>query len=240
MRNISIIIPTYKEKENIFKLTKKILTLYPKAVIFVVDDTENLNLKNRFKSNKIKYFLRKNKKGRGSAVLYGLKKSLRYKSNSIFIEMDADFSHNPKELKKKIEFFIKNDLDLLISSRYLENSKIINWPIQRLVFSKLSNKLAQFLLDVGVTDYTNGFRIYSRRSVELIVKKCGRIGDGFIVLSEILLTIKLNKFKIRELPTIFVNRRRGESSVNFKLIIQSLIGIVILYFIKIKNIIKKN
>ena len=240
MHNISIIIPTYKEKENIFKLTKKILSIYPKAVIFVVDDTENLNLKNRFKSNKIKYFLRKNKKGRGSAVLYGLKKSLQYKSNSIFIEMDADFSHNPKELKKKIEFFIKNDLDLLISSRYLENSKIINWPIQRLVFSKLSNKLAQFLLDVGVTDYTNGFRIYSRRSVELIVKKCGRIGDGFIVLSEILLTIKLNKFKIRELPTIFVNRKRGESSVNFKLIIQSLIGIVILYFIKIKNIIKKN
>ena len=235
MRNISIIIPTYKEKENIFKLTKKILSLYPKAVIFVVDDTENLNLKNRFKSNKIKYFLRKNKKGRGSAVLYGLKKSLQYKSNSIFIEMDADFSHNPKELKKKIEFFIKNDLDLLISSRYLESSKIINWPIQRLVFSKLSNKLAQFLLNVGVTDYTNGFRIYSRRSVELIVKKCGRIGDGFIVLSEILLTIKLNKFKIRELPTIFVNRKRGESSVNFKLIIQSLIGIVKLYFIKIKN-----
>ncbi len=235
MRNISIIIPTYKEKENIFKLTKKILSLYPKAVIFVVDDTKNLNLKNRFKSNKIKYFLRKNKKGRGSAVLYGLKKSLRNKSNSIFIEMDADFSHNPKELKKKIEFFIKNDLDLLISSRYLESSKIINWPIQRLVFSKLSNKLAQFLLNVGVTDYTNGFRIYSRRSVELIVKKCGRIGDGFIVLSEILLTIKLNKFKIRELPTIFVNRKRGESSVNFKLIIQSLIGIVKLYFIKIKN-----
>ena len=235
MRNISIIIPTYKEKENIFKLTKKILSLYPKAVIFVVDDTENLNLKNRFKSNKIKYFLRKNKKGRGSAVLYGLKKSLRNKSNSIFIEMDADFSHNPKELKKKIEFFIKNDLDLLISSRYLESSKIINWPIQRLVFSKLSNKLAQFLLNVGVTDYTNGLRIYSRRSVELIVKKCGRIGDGFIVLSEILLTIKLNKFKIRELPTIFVNRKRGESSVNFKLIIQSLIGIVKLYFIKIKN-----
>ena len=235
MRNISIIIPTYKEKENIFKLTKKILSFYPKAIIFVVDDTENLNLKDRFKSNNIKYFLRKNKKGRGSAVLYGLKKSLRYKSNSIFIEMDADFSHNPKELKRKIDFFIKNDLDLLISSRYLENSKIINWPIQRLVFSKLSNKLAQILLNVGVTDYTNGFRIYSRRSVELIVKKCGKIGDGFIVLSEILLTIKLNKFKIRELPTIFVNRRRGESSVNFKLIIQSLIGIVKLYFIKIKN-----
>ena len=63
--------------------------------------------------------------------------------------------------------------------------------MQRLIFSKLSNILASLLLNVGVTDYTNGFRIYSRRSVELIVRKCGKIGDGFIVLSEILLTIKL-------------------------------------------------
>ena len=100
MQNISIIIPTYKEKENIFKLTKKILNLFPHSTIFVIDDTKDLNLKNKFKSNKIKYFLRKNKRGRGSAVIYGLKKSLKNKSNNIFIEMDADFSHNPNELKK--------------------------------------------------------------------------------------------------------------------------------------------
>ena len=149
--------------------------------------------------------------------------------------MDADFSHNPAELKEKINFFIKKDLDLLIASRYLKKSKIINWSIQRLVFSKLSNLLASFLLNVGVTDYANGYRLYSRRSVELIIKKCGKIGDGFIVLSEILLTIKLKKFKINELPTIFVNRKRGESSVNLKLVLQSLIGIIKLYFIKIAN-----
>lgn len=235
MNKVVIVIPTYKEKENIFKLTKKILKILPKSTIYIVDDTENLDLKKYFKSSKIKYYLRKNKKGRGSAVLYGLKKSLQNKSNNIFLEMDADFSHNPNEIKKKINFFIKNDLDLLISSRYLKKSKIINWSIQRLVFSKLSNLLASFLLNVGVTDYTNGYRFYSRRSVELIIKKCGKIGDGFIVLSEILLTIKLKKFKINELPTIFVNRKRGESSVNLKLILQSLIGILKLYFIKITN-----
>ena len=235
MRNISIIIPTYKEKENIFKLTKKILSLYPKATIFIVDDTENLNLKKRFKSKRIKYFLRKNKKGRGSAVLYGLKKSLQNSTSKIFIEMDADFSHDPNELKSKILFFKKRNLDLLISSRYLTKSKIINWSFQRLLFSKLSNLLAGALLNVGVTDYTNGYRVYSRRSVKLITKKCGKIGDGFIVLSEILLMIKLNNFKIHELPTIFVNRKRGQSSVNFKLIIQSLVGLIKLYFIKINN-----
>ena len=235
MRNISIIIPTYKEKENIFKLTKKILSLYPKVTIFIVDDTENLNLKKRFKSKRIKYFLRKNKKGRGSAVLYGLKKSLQNRTSKIFIEMDADFSHDPNELKSKILFFKKRNLDLLISSRYLTKSKIINWSFQRLLFSKLSNLLAGALLNVGVTDYTNGYRVYSRRSVKLITKKCGKIGDGFIVLSEILLMIKLNNFKIHELPTIFINRKRGQSSVNFKLIIQSLVGLIKLYFIKINN-----
>ena len=101
--------------------------------------------------------------------------------------------------------------------------------------SILSNALARILLNVGVSDYTNGYRIYSKKSVSLITKKCGKIGDGFIVLSEILLLIKLNKLKIGEVPTIFVNRKRGESSVNFKLIIQSLFGLIYLYFIKLKN-----
>ena len=235
MSNIAIVIPTYKEKDNIFKLTNKILKLHPKTRIYVVDDTKDENLKKYFKSKKIKYFLRKKQKGRGSAVLYGLKKSLKNTTSKIFIEMDADFSHDPKELKSKILFFKKRNLDLLIASRYLKKSKIINWSLQRLLFSKLSNLLARYLLNVGVTDYTNGYRIYSRRSVKLITKKCGKIGDGFIVLSEILLMIKLNNFKINELPTIFVNRKRGQSSVNFKLIIQSLVGLIKLYFIKINN-----
>ncbi len=235
MSNIAIVIPTYKEKDNIFKLTNKILKIHPKTIIYVIDDTKDENLKKYFKNKKIKYFLRKNQKGRGSAVLYGLKKSLKNTTSKIFIEMDADFSHDPNELKSKILFFKKKNLDLLISSRYLKKSKIINWSLQRLLFSKLSNLLAGALLNVGVTDYTNGYRVYSRRSAKLITKKCGKIGDGFIVLSEILLMIKLNNFKIHEVPTIFVNRKRGQSSVNFKLIIQSLIGLIKLYFIKIKN-----
>ena len=229
MKKIVIIIPTYNEKENIFKLTKEILRIIPRSTIYIVDDTKHFNLKNQFKDKRIKYFLRKNKKGRGSAVLYGLKKSLRHKSNNIFVEMDADFSHDPKELKKKIEFFIKNNLDLLISSRYLENSKIINWPIQRLVFSKLSNKLAQFLLDVGVTDYTNGFRIYSNKAASHVVNSCGKIGSGFIVLSETLVQLHINNFKIRDIKTRMVNRVTGKSSVNLRLVFDSLYGLIKLY-----------
>ena len=129
-------------------------------------------------------------------------------------------------------------LDILISSRYLKESKISNWSLSRRIFSLMANFLAKLLLNLGVSDYTNGFRIYSRKSVELITKKCGNIGDGFIVLSEILLIIKIFNLKISEVPSIFVNRKRGESSVNFKLIIQSFLGLIKLYFIK-KNLNKK-
>ncbi len=237
MQKVIIVIPTYNEEKNIFKLTKNLFKTLPNSLIYIVDDTKNSSIgKILQKNKKIKYFLRKNKKGRGSAVLYGLKKSLKNKSN-IFIEMDADFSHRPKEIKKNLNIFKKKKLDLLVSSRYLPSSKIYNWSISRRIFSILANFLAKLLLRVKVTDYTNGFRIYSRKSANLIVKKCGNIGDGFIVLSEILLTIDTNGLKIDEVPSIFINRKRGESSVNFLLIVQSLIGVIKLYLIKNKILI---
>ena len=222
---IAIIIPTFNEKENIFKLCKKLLKLNSKLNIFVIDDTKKYNLYNEFKKyKKIKYINRINQKGRGSAVLQGLKLALKNNKIKIFVEMDADFSHRPQELNRNLNFFLKNRLDLLISSRYLKNSKIYNWSILRRIFSYLANILAEILLNVGASDYTNGYRIYSKKSAKLITKKCGNIGDGFIVLSEILLHIKLNRLKIDETKSIFINRKRGESSVNLKLIFHCFTG----------------
>ena len=148
--------------------------------------------------------------------------------------MDADFSHRPSELKKNIKLFKKNKSDLLIASRYLKKSKILNWSLYRKILSKFSNILAEIILQVNISDYTNGFRIYSNSSVNLIIKKCGRIGDGFIVLSEILIVINANNLRINETDSIFVNRVRGESSVNFRLIYQSLLGLLKLFIIKKK------
>jgi dolichol-phosphate mannosyltransferase len=234
---ICIVIPTFDEKENIFKLSKQLLKLQPRSKIFIIDDTKMYNLKKNFKKIKnITYVNRKNKKGRGSAVLEGLKLALKNKKIKVFVEMDADFSHRPKELRKNLNIFKKKKLDLLISSRYLKSSKIYNWSIQRRIFSYLANFLTKTLLNVGVSDYTNGYRIYSKKSVQLITKYCGNIGDGFIVLSEILLQIKLNKLNIDETSTIFINRKRGKSSVNLKLIYQSFFGLIKLFLIKKKII----
>ena len=109
----------------------------------------------------------------------------------------------------------------------MKESKIINWGLSRRIFSYLANFSARNLLQIPIQDFTNGYRIYSRRSVKKIVKNCGKIGDGFIVLSEILLILNINKFKIDEVSTVFINRIRGESSVNLKLVLASLFGITI-------------
>ena len=236
MKNLIIVIPTYNEEKNILKLTDKIHQYIPKCKILIIDDTKNSKLHKIFKKNNtIKFIVRKNKKGRGSAVLFGLKNAIKNKDNKIFIEMDADFSHRPSELNRNINFFLKKKCDLLIASRYLANSKIKNWSIQRRIFSKLANLLAQLFLQINVTDYTNGYRIYSKVAAKKIVSECGKIGDGFIVLSEILLKIHQSKLKIMEIDSLFINRTRGESSVNFSLILQSLFGLFKLFLIKFKK-----
>lgn len=233
MKNLIIIIPTINEEKNILKLTNSIHKFIPKCKILIIDDTKNSKIDKIFKkNNKIKFIIRKNKKGRGSAVLLGLKNALKNSSNKIFIEMDADFSHRPSELNRNIKFFLKNNCDLLISSRYLPNSKVNNLGIQRRVFSKLANLLAEFFLRINVSDYTNGYRIYSRMAAKTIINKCGNIGDGFIILSEILVTIDQAKLKIMEIDSVWTNRVRGESSVSLGLIIKSFFGLMKLFLIK--------
>ena len=236
--SISLIIPTYNEKENIEKLIKKIMELKKDIKIYIIDDSINDEISliaSKFEN--VDYVYRGKKLGRGSAVIAGMKKTISQNSD-IIIEMDADFSHHPEEIEKNLEKFIEEKLDLLISSRYMKKSKIINWSFKRKVFSRLSNILAKFFLKVPVSDYTNGYRIYSQRAIKHVIVSCGKIGDGFIVLSEILVQLHYNNFKINETSTIFKNRVRGESSVTLSEILKSLLGLFKIW--KIKKKIDKN
>lgn len=239
--NIGIIVPTYNENENILDLIKKIdQNLSPKNInykVFIIDDSIEDTISAIIKplQKKVKYFHRGKKLGRGSAVIEGMKYALETEYTNLFIEMDADLSHNPDEILDKIEIFNGRKLDLLVSSRYHDNSKIEGWTIQRKILSFFANKLAKTLLSVPVTDYTNGYRFYSKNAVIFIIENCGKIGDGFIVLSEILLKLHNNNFTISETFTIFKNRERGESKVNFDLILNSLVGLFKLFLIKIRK-----
>ena len=233
---IGFVLPCYNEYDNIFILIKQIKNTFNKYLIIIVDDSTTDEIKHKINKYKnVKYFKRKVKSGRGSAVIYGMRKILKEKNIHHIVEMDTDLSSHPRELPRNIKIFNKKNLDLLIMSRYLKGSKIINWPLRRRIFSFLSNKLAYFLLRVKVSDYTMGYRIYSKKAVKHIIKNCGKIGDGFIVLSEILFRLDHAKFKIKDTKTTFVDREKGSSTVNLKLIFYSLIGLFKLYFIKLKS-----
>tara|TARA_B100000212_G_C27334679_1_gene516305 strand:+ start:154 stop:864 length:711 start_codon:yes stop_codon:yes gene_type:complete len=228
-----IIIPTYNEKKNIKILLNKIFNILQNIRVLIIDDTPNQEIKSEIVEFKnVTYIHRVGKKGRGSAVLTGMNHALQNYDFTYLIEMDADLSHNPNELPDNLAFCLKNKLDLLVSSRYLKKSKIINWPLKRKILSYLANFLAKNILKVPIQDYTNGFRIYSKKSSEHVVKNCGKVGDGFIILSEILVHLYYSGFNIQERPTVFVDRVRGNSNVNLIEIIRSLLGLFKIYFLK--------
>jgi len=237
----AIIIPAYKEFDNIEKLINSILKVLKDPLIIIVDDSPDDKTGEKVrKFGNIHYVYRGKKLGRGSAVIDGMRYLIDKIQIDKIIEMDADLSHDPSELNRNLLIFEKNNLDLLISSRYLKNSKIINWSIQRRIFSLLANKLSKSILKIPITDYTNGYRIYSKDAIKHIVINCGKTGDGFIILSEILVELYFKNFKIQETDSIFKNRIRGESSVNLKLILDSFFGLLKIYKIKKKIVNKTN
>lgn len=236
MNPVGVVIPAYKEKDNLVRLCDTIIDTIENVKIIIVDDSpdlESVNLVNKKKYNQVEIIHRETKAGRGSAVIFGLSKMIQY-NFKYYIEMDADFSHPPMQLIEMITFADNNNSDLLIASRYMKSSQILNWPLSRKIFSRISNIIAKILLQVPVSDYTNGYRLYSHAAAEEIVKSCGQRGAGFIALSEILVCLYYKKFKVFEVPTIFTNRVRGESSLSKKEIFSALVGLKKIYFYKMR------
>ncbi len=234
--SIGIVIPSYNEKESIVSLLKELHAVAPGVELVVVDDSPNQDTVASIKAANLPsthIIHRTAKGGRGSAVLEGLAYLLQ-KNCDLYLEMDADFSHPPSELPGILAKLQNENLDMLIASRYLPERKIINWPLSRRLFSKASNILARFVLNIPIADYTNGYRCYSKKAAAHVVKTCGKYGKGFISLSEILVNLYFANFKIGETPTQFVNRVRGESSVNHQEIKNALIGLFKIYKLKRK------
>jgi len=234
MNNLLIIIPAYNEGENLINLLKKIESINHNWNIIIIDDSENLitrNLINDYENKKVHYIKRDIKMGRGNAVRYGFQYSLN-NNFDYTLEMDADLSHNPDEINFLLKKIVKSKSDLVIGSRYLKESKIIGWPLKRRIFSKLSNFFARCLFGFGITDYTNGFRIYNTNAVNELMKH-KIINNGFMYLTETFSILKKNNYKISEQSTIFTNRQIGISSLKLSEILKSFIGIIKLKFRKL-------
>ncbi len=223
-----VVIPTYNERENIVRLAEALKRLSPGLRVIVVDDespdgTADAAEEAARRLPPMRVIRRRGKGGRGSAVLAGFAAALDEPGVRALVEMDADFSHDPAELFETVAALAR--ADVVVRSRYLPGSRIVDWSLQRRVFSRFANALARALLRVRLSDYTNGYRAYSREAAAAI--EPARVDStGYIVLSEVAVQLHAKGFRFAELPSLFVNRRRGESNLGWREISSAARGIL--------------
>ena len=210
---VTVVIPTYNERSNIEKIVPLIFSLLKEVSIVVVDDnsldkTASAVLKLQKNYSNLHLIARRKKTGRGSAVLEGFKYAFQKIKTDIFIEMDADLSHDPNELPRLVK--MSNPRTVILASRYLPESKILDWPIIRVLSSKIANFLIGAVLDLPVIDNTNGYRCYQKEAIKILLTY-NFVSRGYILLSESEKILYDRGFELIEIPTIFRNRIRGES-----------------------------
>lgn len=218
INNIAIIIPTYNARNSIVKTIKNVFKYLPKSKLIIVDDnspdkTAEEVSKHYISDKRIKLIIRNTKGGRGSAVLMGFQEALKDKNIEILIEMDADLCHNPKYIPIMINRCRIHDVT--IASKYLKKSKIYGLSIKRKIFSRIVNLYIRLMLQIPITDFTNGFRCYKRKALEGINFN-SFFSKGFIVLSEIVYRIYKNGGTFREIPFEFIQKEINKSNFNLK------------------------
>ena len=230
---IVIVIPTYNETKSIERLLNNLLPKCSSDIAVIICDDSGEYLRDFYRNLCSRLERRENriidlsfsetKSGRGSAVLRGFAAGReKFPMAQFYIECDADESHRVEDILKIIDQDFA--LDFVIGSRYLPTSDIIGWPISRRAFSKVLNIIIPRVLRLNTSDATNGLRRYSRAAVDQILKTKMKT-SGFIALSEIAMILKSYSINPRDVPTTFVNRQLGNSTVTRKEIWLSVTGL---------------
>jgi len=223
MKKATIVIPTYNEKENLELLVKKVFELNMGFHIIIVDDNspdgtgeiaDRMAVENK---PYIQVIHRKGKMGLGTAYIEGFKLALSEGAQYI-MEMDADFSHDPKYLKTMMEKI--QDCDLVLGSRYLNGVRVNNWAFRRLMLSKFANLYVQFVAKLPIEDSTSGYKCFKREALESIdFDKLHSEGYAF----QIEMTYKIYRkgFKVEEIPITFFERKGGFSKMERKIALEA-------------------
>lgn len=237
MRDVLIIIPTYNEIENIENIIISTINLYPTINILIVDDNSPdltskkvENLKPKFK-DQLFLMKRLKKEGLGTAYVAGFKWALKNKFNYVF-EMDADFSHNPKDIKRILEPMLENNYDVSIGSRYIEGINVVNWPLSRIILSYTASQYVQLITRMNIKDSTSGYICYKKSVLESIDLDNIKF-TGYAFQIEMKYKSYLKNFKIIEVPIIFSDRLFGVSKLNGSIISEAIFGVIAM---RIKNI----
>lgn len=240
MKHAVVIIPTYNEIENIEAIVKAVFLESNDINILIVDDNSPDLTAQKVKALQIEFpnrlFLqvRKEKSGLGTAYIHGFKWCLNKTYKYIF-EMDADFSHNPKDLIKLYNACHVNGAHLSIGSRYATGVNVVNWPMNRVLMSYLASKYVRLITGMKIHDTTAGFVCYKRETLEALdLNKIKFIGYAFQI--EMKFKTYIKKLKLVEVPVIFTDRTKGESKLSSGIISEAIFGVISM---KINSIFKK-
>ena len=225
-----VIIPTYNEIENISLIIEAVFDLPIRFDILIVDDNSpdgtGMKVKEMQSQFSGKLFLQegKNKMGLGLAYIRGFKWALERDYMHVF-EMDADFSHNPKDLVRMYEVSKKDNLDMVIGSRYITGVNVVNWPMSRVLLSYGASKYVRLITGMPISDTTAGFVCYSRQLLEQInLNNIKFVGYAFQI--EMKFKAYLLKCAYKEIPVIFTDRSKGTSKMNKGIISEAIFGVI--------------
>ena len=223
-----VIIPTYKEKENIERIILKVLSLAGNYHVLIVDDgspdgtADIVKALQQKHAGQIHLIERSGKLGLGTAYITGFKWALQQEYQYIF-EMDADFSHNPDDLLRLHQACVAG-ADVAIGSRYVRGGKVVNWPWDRIFISKGGAMYTRFITWMPVSDPTAGFVCYRREVLQRIpLDKVQFIGYAFQI--EMKYRAWKLGFKIKEVPITFIDRTEGTSKMTKGIVHEAIYGV---------------
>jgi dolichol-phosphate mannosyltransferase len=220
---ICVVVPTYNEADSIAELIQRVLELGPRFRLLIVDDSspdgtgqivESLASEN---PGQVQLLSRSKKAGIGRAYVAGFDVALKSDA-TLFAQMDADLSHDPKDLKRLVD--ATSDADLVLGSRYVEGGDTAGWPRHRKIISRVGGRYARMVLNVPIQDLTGGFKVYRRQALEAL--EIDRISsDGYVFQIETTYKTILSGFRVVEVPIHFVDRVAGKSKLSRRIVLEA-------------------
>lgn len=242
MSDSLVIVPTYNERENIEAIISSIYALPKKFDILIVDDGSpdgTGNIVKELQKNvpdgyKLHLMERKGKLGLGTAYIAGFKFALAHNYQYIF-EMDADFSHDPKDLIKLYDACAVEGYGMGVGSRYVSGVNVVNWPIGRVLMSYFASTYVRIITGMKIKDTTAGFVCFRRAVLETIdLDNIRFVGYAFQIEMKFL-TLS-HGFSIKEVPIIFTDRVKGRSKMSGSIFKEAFFGVMQM---KVSSLFKK-
>ena len=224
-------VPTYNERENIVELVGQIRQQPGDIEVLIVDDhspdgTGDIADGLAAADPHVHVLHRLHERGRASAGIAGFKAALANPAVELIVEMDADFSHDPRDVPRLIQAAAA--ADVAIGSRYVPGGRQVNCTPRNILFSRVINLVNRFVLGVRAHDASGGFKCYRRRVLETI-ELDHYLAREYAVGVETLLKCQAHGFTFKEIPITFVNRRLGKSKANLRVLTEYPVSILRLW-----------